>query len=187
MTTTPARTITIRDGTADDAPGIARVHVVGWQSRYVGLIPQDVLNGLRPEQREARWRRWLVDGDRRTLVVALDGDRVVGFSAGWPEPGPDAAPDTVEVAAIYLDDAYHGRGLGKRLLARVATRSEALGFAALSLEMLVGNPTAGFYEHLGGRISDRYESTIAGHRIPEVQYRWDDITVLAQLDRDGAG
>lgn len=186
MTTHPAITIIIRDGTADDAPGIARVHVAGWQSRYVGLIPRDVLDGLRPEQREAHWRPWLDDDEPRTLFVALDGARVVGFSAGWPEPGPDAASDTVEVAAIYVDDAYHGRGLGKQLLARVASRSQALGFTALSLEMLVGNPTAGFYEHLGGRISDRYTSDIAGHRIPEVQYRWDDIGVLARLDRDGA-
>ena len=184
MTTAPVGTLTVRDGRPDDAPAIARVHVAGWQSRYVGLIPQDVLDGLRPEQREARWRMWLDGGDRRTLFVALDGDRVVGFSAGWPEPGPDAAPDTIEVAAIYVDDTYHGRGLGRRLLARVASRGQALGFIALSLEMLVGNPTAGFYEHLGGRISDRYASTIAGHQIPEVQYRWDDIGVLASHDRD---
>ena len=184
MTTTPAVTIPIREGMADDALGISRVHVGGWQSRYVGLIPQDVLDGLRPGQREARWRQWLDGGEGRTLFVALDGDRVVGFAAGWPEPGPEAAPGTVEVAAIYADEAYHGRGLGKRLLARVASRSQVLGFTALSLEMLVGNPTAGFYEHLGGRIVAEYTSPIAGHQIPEVRYRWDDIDVLARLDRD---
>lgn len=106
--------------------------------------------------------------------------------AGWPEPGLDAAPDTVQGAAIFLDDAYHGRGPGKRLLARVASRSQALDFTALSLGMLVGNPTGGFYEHLGGRISDRYTSAIAGHQISKVQHRWDDIGVLSGLDRDRA-
>lgn len=173
--------LTIRDGTAGDAPAIARVHVAGWKSRYVGLVLQPTLDALRPEDRETRWREWLSGDDRRTLFVAVDGERVVGFSAGWPEPA--GTTDTVEVAAIYVDDAFHGRGLGKGLLRRLATRGQALGFTALSLEMLVGNPTGGFYEHLGGRIVDAYTALIGGHEIAEVRYRWDDIDVLARIDR----
>lgn len=179
MTTT---TIMVRDGSADDAPAIAQVHVAGWRSRYVGLIPQHILDALRPEDREALWRSWLDGGPGRTLFVVVDGGRVVGFSAGWPEP--KGTPGTVEVAALYVDDTHHGRGLGRRLLARLAARSHALGCTALSLEMLVGNPTGGFYEHLGGRVVEDLTSMIGGHAIPEVRYRWDDIGVLVALDRD---
>ena len=46
-----ATTITVRDGTADDAAGIARVHVDGWRTRYVGLVPQRLLDAdLRRER-----------------------------------------------------------------------------------------------------------------------------------------
>jgi GNAT superfamily N-acetyltransferase len=181
MTTTSTTAITIRDGTPRDAPAISRIHVAGWKSRYVDLVPQPTLDALQPADRETRWRGWLSGDDRRTLFVAVDGERVIGFSAGWPEPA--GTPGTVEVAAIYVGDEFHGRGLGKGLLTRLAARGRALGFTALSLEMLVGNPTGGFYEHLGGRIVDAYTSMIGGHEIAEVRYRWDDIDVLARIDR----
>lgn len=186
------RPITIRDGTAEDAAGVARVHVTGWRTRYVGLVPQQLLDDLRPEHRVRRWSEWLGGGERRSLFVAVTGageadggERVVGFSAGWPEP--EGPADTVEVAAIYLDADYQGHGLGRRLLARVARRGQDDGFTALSLEMLVGNPTAGFYDRMGGRVVGRYTNTIGGQDIAEVRYRWDDIDDLARLDIDAPG
>jgi len=87
------------------------------------------------------------------------------------------------VAALHVARSQHGRGLGRRLLTQIATRAELRGYTDLSLEMLEGNPTGGFYDHLGGRITDRYTSILDGEEVAELRYRWDDITTLSRLDR----
>jgi hypothetical protein len=45
----------IRRAVADDARGIAQVHVKSWQAAYRGLLPQSYLDALSVEQREAFW------------------------------------------------------------------------------------------------------------------------------------
>ncbi len=49
--------------------------------------------------------------------------------------------------------------------------------------MLEGNPTGGFYDHLGGRVTDRYTSILDGEAVADLRYRWDDIATLSRLDR----
>ena len=171
----------IREATDADMPAVGRLHIDSWRTTYAGLLPQGFLDRLTYAEREHRWRNWLRDDDgRRLLLVAVDGGEVVGFVAGWPEP--EGEPHIVEVAALHVARSQHGRGLGKRLLARVAARSEQRGFTALSLEMLQGNPTGGFYDHLGGRVTDRYTSVLDGEAVADLRYRWDDITTLSRLD-----
>ena len=178
----PARVI--RDATQDDMPAVGRLHIDSWRTAYAGLLPQAFLDRLTYAEREQRWRNWLRDDDgRRLLLVAVEGDEVVGFVAGWPELAGE--PHIFEVAALHVARSQHGRGLGKRLLARVAARAEQRGFAALSLEMLEGNPTGGFYDHLGGRVTDRYTSVLDGEAVADLRYRWDDIATLSRLDAPG--
>ncbi len=161
---------------------IGRLHIDSWRSTYVGLMPRPFLDRLTYEERERRWRGWLQDDDgRRLLLIAVDGDDLVGFVAGWPEP--DGAPTIIEVAALHVARSRHGRGLGKRLLAHVAGRGERMGYTALSLEMLEGNPTGGFYDHLGGRITDRSTSILDGEAVADLRYRWDDIATLSRFDQ----
>lgn len=172
----------IRDATLDDMPAVGRLHIDSWRTTYVGLLPQALLDQLTYGEREQRWRDWLRDDDgRRLLLVAVEADAVVGFVAGWPEP--DGEPRFIEVAALHVARSQHGRGLGKRLLTRIATVAERRGFTALSLEMLEGNPTGGFYDHLGGRVTDRYTSLLDGEEVADLRYRWDDIATLSRLDQ----
>ncbi len=58
-----------------------------------------------------------------------------------------------------------------------------MGYTALSLEMLVGNPAGGFYDRMGGRIDARYAALFEGEAVSEVRYRWDDIRTLSGKDR----
>ena len=46
--------LTVRRATPEDAAGVAGVHVRSWQVAYRGLLPDDYLDGLRPEDRMAR-------------------------------------------------------------------------------------------------------------------------------------
>ncbi len=172
----------IRGATDDDMPAVGRLHVDSWRATYPGLLPQALLDRQTYAEREQRWRGWRQDDDgQRFLLVAVAAGEVVGFVAGLPEPNGD--PHIVEVAALHVARSQHGRGLGKRLLARAAALGEQRGFTALSLEMLEGNPTGGFYDHLGGRVTDRYATLLDGEEVTDLRYRWDDITALSRLDR----
>ena len=67
--------LTLRDADPADALAIARVHVRAWQEAYRGLIDDDFLGRLRPEDRAARYR--LGDPDPaapRTLLAEADGE-----------------------------------------------------------------------------------------------------------------
>ncbi|MGH6913604.1 MAG: hypothetical protein ACREH3_07840, partial [Geminicoccales bacterium] len=61
----------------EDPPQIAAAHVAAWRETYVGLVPQQVLDGLDPAARERTWRRHLEQG--RPLAVALDANDLVGL------------------------------------------------------------------------------------------------------------
>jgi hypothetical protein len=47
--------VQIRRADVADARRIAEVHVRSWQVGYRGILPQDLLNGLDPQQRVPRW------------------------------------------------------------------------------------------------------------------------------------
>ena len=47
-------TVRVRAATADDAAGVARVHVDSWRATYKGLMPDAVLDGLSVDNR-ADW------------------------------------------------------------------------------------------------------------------------------------
>jgi len=55
--------ITVRPAIPGDAPGIGRVHVDARQAAYRGLMPDEYLDGLVPDDREPRYRRRLGSGD----------------------------------------------------------------------------------------------------------------------------
>ena len=71
-----------------------------------------------------------------TVLVAQDGDQVLGFVAYSDE----------ELAWLYVDPAQARQGIGRRLaLAAMADRPEGL-----AVEVLQGNePALGLYRHLG--------------------------------------
>ena len=61
----------VREATVDDARSIAEVHVRIWQETYVGQVPQEYLDGLSVESREARWRESLGDQPEPRQVCRL--------------------------------------------------------------------------------------------------------------------
>ena len=47
--------VTVRPATVADAPAMGRLVVRAWQAAYRGHMPDDYLDGLRPEDRAAYW------------------------------------------------------------------------------------------------------------------------------------
>ena len=75
------------------------------------------------------------------MVVALDGDRVVGMATGLVHFHPDKEPEFF-VNEIGVGDAYLRRGIGKRLMHAILEEAKAAGCAEAWLGTETDNTAA---------------------------------------------
>ncbi|HEX6456191.1 MAG TPA: GNAT family N-acetyltransferase [Solirubrobacterales bacterium] len=131
----------IRRATHEDALAIARVHVRSWQAAYRGLIDDEFLDALRPEDRAPIYKFGAAaDGGIETIVSEV-GREIVGFSAFGPCRDADAA-GAGEIYALYIDPGHVGTGAGRELLLESRRRLAAAGFSDGVLWVLRGNEGA---------------------------------------------
>ena len=140
----------VRPATPKDAKAIAELHVATWQAAYQGLIPDDVLKAKTVEKRLAYWKEAIEFADPQ-LMVATDGDAVVGFVAFDRSRDPDTKPEVGEIWAMYVTPAHWRQGVGLALWdgARDGLKDE--GCTQVTLWALVANERAlHFYEQAAG-------------------------------------
>jgi len=144
-----------------DALAVARVHVRAWQTGYRGLLPDAYLDGLRAEDRAARYTFGRSDGPRTT--VGITGGAIVGF----------ATISGSELSALHVDPGAWGRGVGRALLARAHADIAAAGFDEAQLWLLAGNTRAQqLYERNGWTaVGTQRAETVWGVRVDELAYR----------------
>jgi len=167
----PTGAVTVRSATVGDAPALGRVHVRAWRAAYRGQMPDDYLDGLRPEEREAGWERGLRrDRARDPVLVAERDGRVVGFAVVRAADDPEGAG---ELAAINVDPDHWGTGAGRALLAAAQTELARLGHLEAVLWVLPGNHRARRFYEVAGWEDDgaRRTSEVLGVVVPEVRYR----------------
>jgi RimJ/RimL family protein N-acetyltransferase len=164
----------VRPATPDDARAIAEVQIETWQAAYVGVMPQEVLDGLDVDERTDAWRHWLSIETSAQFVAERPGACVGFVSAG---PCRHEA-ESGEVYAIYVRPDTWGTGSGWALMdAAVAWLADRWQEAILWVAE--ENPRARrFYERYGWvPESTRVEEVVPGAEVPEVLYR------LSGLDR----
>ena len=139
-------TVMIRDAAAEDAAAIARIYNQGIEDRLATLE-------TRPRTAEER-AEWLAARDpRHPVVVAVDGDMVVGWGA-LNAFNPRPAYDHVADFSVYVAREARGRGIGAALLTALEERARALSYHKLVLAAFPNN-AAGMrlYERHGfGRV-----------------------------------
>jgi ribosomal protein S18 acetylase RimI-like enzyme len=98
--------------------------------------------------RSANYREWLAE-EGSFLLLARDGDELVGYAMVSVTPGPaserDAwvVPETVaELMTIVVSKGSRGEGLGTRLLDEVDAELERLGIDELFVGLIPGNDGA---------------------------------------------
>lgn len=140
---------------------MARVHVRAWQAAYRGKLPASYLDGLRAEDRAARYTFGKSDGPQTTVAVR-DG-KVVGFATIFED----------ELAAINVDPDYWSRSVGQALIGKVLEDLKASGVAEARLWMLFGNELAQRFYERGGWTTDgtRRTATVWGVEVDEIEYR----------------
>jgi GNAT superfamily N-acetyltransferase len=174
----------IRAATLADVSGIARVHVDAWRSTYRGIVSQAFLDGLSYRDREALWTRVLSSppGSQGLFVAEESAQGIVGFAHGAPPTVPHATYEG-ELYAIYLLEAFQGRGLGRDLILKVVAWFIAHGIRSMMVWVLTDNAACRFYEALGGRRIDVKRIEIGGDNLEEVAYGWADVTKIPGFAR----
>jgi ribosomal protein S18 acetylase RimI-like enzyme len=162
----------IRRATLDDVPDIARVHVRAWRVAYRGQLPDSLLAAQSEDKRASLWRS-LIEVPGHGVFVAVSGAVVAGFCDCIRSRDTDAAPDTGEIASIYVDPAHWRAGLGRELMAAGVEHARAAGYRALTLWVLASNaPARSFYERQGFRADGLSKvETRADHSMFELRYR----------------
>ncbi len=94
--------------------------------------------------------RWFIANPG--LFVWEEHGRVVGFSAADPRNG--------SIWALFMDQAYEGRGIGKRLFARACAVLKEAGHGRFWLMTDPGTRAEAFYRAAGWRV--------VGHRGTEL-------------------
>ena len=129
-------TFTIRDAQPGDELQVACVHVRTWQAAYRGLLPDDYLDALKPEDRARRYTFADRSPHAPRTQVAFDDAELVGFATVRVEAGE---PSIGELAALHVEPAHWNRGAGLLLIRAARARLRECGCRAARLWLLEGN------------------------------------------------
>lgn len=131
----------VRPAVAHDAKAIAEIHVATWQAAYKDLMPEDYLDSMTVEKRQAYWRE-AIEYSEPQVLVATDGDQLVGFVGFDRSRDPKTRSTVGEIWAIYVLPTHWGQGVGLSLWdgARDGLKDE--GCTQVTLWVLLGNKRA---------------------------------------------
>jgi GNAT superfamily N-acetyltransferase len=161
----------LRPAQPDDALAVAQVHVRSWQAAYRGLLPDDYLSQLRPEDRAAKYDFTHTDPKKPHTIVAEDNGVIAGFTTTMPSRDP-AFSGYGELAALYVDPDSWNRGIGAALIVAARTRLIGQGFRSAHLWLLDGNTRAQrFYTIDGWRpTGEQRTDTVWGAIVNEFRF-----------------
>jgi GNAT superfamily N-acetyltransferase len=175
----------LRRADLEDARSIAEINATAWRETYAGLMPAEALANIDLDDWTRRWleRIGSSEGDQ-AVFVALEDEVPVGFARCSRQSSPKLVPLGFDgdIASIYLLRRVQGRGLGRRLVARLAEHLMSIGCASAAVWVLRHAAKArGFYEALGAAplgVEGVWE--VAGAVLPDLAYGWRDLRILAE-------
>ena len=132
----PGMTITVRVLGSDEA------HVL--DNVAANVFDNDV---------DPRWCAEFFADARHHLVVALDGDIVVGMASGVHYVHPDKPPE-LWINEVGVAPTHEGRGIGRRLVAALVAHGEGLGCVGAWVLTSPTNEAAQRMYRAAGGVSD---------------------------------
>jgi ribosomal protein S18 acetylase RimI-like enzyme len=172
--------LSIRSASLADAQAIADFHVNVWRHTYRDLAPAQAHAVLDAHYRGRKWREKLAsnDGDQLVLVAEIDGT-IVGIGAAGA-PSEPIFGGRGEIKFLYVDPGFKRRGIGRTLLARLATHLQKMRYRGAALSVVKGNDAAiAFYASLDGRLAGEYVDPGPIWRSHNIVMVWDDLASLA--------
>jgi ribosomal protein S18 acetylase RimI-like enzyme len=132
-----------------DAEAVAAVHVRSWKVAYRGLLPDEYLDRLRPQDRAPHYTFGDRGPHRPLTTVATEHGEICGFATTGPSRDADRV-GSGELYALYVDPASWNLGVGRALMSDARERLANAGFADAYLWVLEGNTRAERFYRLAG-------------------------------------
>jgi L-amino acid N-acyltransferase len=163
-----AEPLTLRPARLDDAEAIRQIYNAEVTSSTVTF---DIVPRSLDEQ-----RRYLSErSGAHAVIVAVDGDEVVGYGALSPWRSKPAYSTSVE-DSIYVHQGRQGRGVGRALLSELVDVATAHGFHAV-FARIVGGHEASIRLHEAAR----FEVVGTEREVGRKFGRWLDVVVMERL------
>jgi GNAT superfamily N-acetyltransferase len=171
--------VSVRPARPEDAEAVARVQLVTWRTAYRAVLPLAVLDGWDEQAAVASWRAAVTSPPTpgHGVLVAVEGDQVVGFAAyGPPELSPGETPNeagpTTEIAPMLVEPRWGRRGHGSRLLAAVADLARATGAARLQVWLPEADEASARFFESAGWAEEGWARTLDTGGEPLREVRW---------------
>lgn len=150
--------------TDSEIRGKGYVHYKSWQETYRGMMDDGYLDRVTEEKCIEMAYRW-----QDNIIIAKDGDNVVGFVAYGPFREREIK-GLGEIYALYVLKSHMGMGLGRRLLDAAIEKLAA--FDRIIVEVVSQNSHArGFYEHYGFTFDGKERSLTFGTPTSIAEYQ----------------
>jgi ribosomal protein S18 acetylase RimI-like enzyme len=177
----------IRIAAADDAHGLAVMHVASWRETYAGILPEKMLSSLSVEARATTWAKIMREPatGRSTVVYAAEHEgTIIGFGSCGAQRTESLTKQGYdgEISAIYVLREFQKRRIGTDLLRAMSVDLMRREFKAVALWVLRDNLRARrFYERYAGRVIAEREEMRDGTVLMEMAYGWPDLKDLNPL------
>ena len=141
--------LNVRPATQRDVKTISELHVNSFTSAYQGILPDDYLRSQTVDKKQSFWRDAVEYGEPQ-LLVALDGDKMVGFVGFDRSRDHKTPPTTGEIWAIYVVPSYWGQGAGLALWDAANEGLKEEGCTKVSIWLPLQNERALRFHELAG-------------------------------------
>ena len=160
--------ITIQPARPSDAAQICTIYNQGIEDRVATLETEQRTPGER--------REWLATrGPRHPVIVADAGGQVVGWGSLNPY-NPRPAYEHVADFSVYVERGWRGKGVGRRLLARLIELAREIGYHKMMLAAFPFNEAGvALYERMG------FSRVGICHEMGLLDGAWVDTVVMEKL------
>ena len=145
-------TIQIRPATIDDAAQLSILATTVFSATYGEIIPPDTLQKHLEEQLSVNALSVDLADSSTHYLVAHHNETLIGFSKLSPTHPPSTLRSTksIEMVKLYVASAYHGFGVGAKLMKRSLSEARELGDESIWLCVWEKNERAiAFYRKWG--------------------------------------
>ena len=115
--------IDVRAARPDDLDRVVDCQEACWHEAYDGLVPTRYLDDADlPARRRERWSRRIAG--ERDVVVAVDGEEIIGVASAGARKDDDVEP-AIELMSLYVRRRLWRQGAGSRMLATLIGSRDA--------------------------------------------------------------
>lgn len=162
----------IRKMELKDCESWVDINIKSWNDNLQGIISDRILKII-TENRDSRIKKSISSFESSDWNYVLeDNNNVVGIMK-IKQSSRKGYEDCGEVQLLYLYTNECGKGYGRDLIHKAFEILKDKGYKKVVIGCLVGNPSNGFYEHIGGKFIRQESWNIFDEHYAENVYEFD--------------